>query len=145
MNVSKKILVVDDNPINLGILDEMLSGEYRLDFARNGYDAIQIAKRTRPAVILLDVMMPGMDGLETCRQLRQVSDLRRTLVIMVTAKAMPSERAAGISAGADDYISKPFDEVELLAMLRNYLGRRSAVPDDSFVGEADKVGVRAVF
>ena len=74
-----------------------------------------------PAVVLLDVMMPGMDGLEICRRLRDTPGLRNTAIIMVSAKAMPSERAAGIRAGADDYITKPFDEVELLEVLRRYL------------------------
>jgi DNA-binding response OmpR family regulator len=71
--------------------------------------------------VLLDVMMPGMDGLEICRRLRETPGLSDTIIIMVSAKAMPSERAAGIRAGADDYITKPFDEVELMEVLRRYV------------------------
>jgi CheY-like chemotaxis protein len=120
MRHKTRILAVDDNPINLGILDEMLSGEYRVKFAQSGPQAIDLATRFEPAVILLDVMMPGMDGLEVCRQLRQKAVLSNTAIIMVSAKAMPSEQAAGVSAGADEYITKPFDEVELFALLRRY-------------------------
>jgi CheY-like chemotaxis protein len=121
MRVSKTILAVDDNPINLGILEEILAGEYRLKFAQTGQAAIHIATQCMPAVVLLDVMMPGMDGLEICRRLRETPGLSDTIIIMVSAKAMPSERAAGIRAGADDYITKPFDEVELMEILRRYL------------------------
>jgi CheY-like chemotaxis protein len=115
------ILAVDDNPINLGILEEMLAGDYRLKFALNGQQAIQIAGECLPAIVLLDVMMPGMDGLEICRRLRETPGLNHTIIIMVSAKAMPSERSAGLRAGADDYISKPFDELELLQVLKCYL------------------------
>jgi CheY-like chemotaxis protein len=123
MRTKSKVLVVDDNPVNLGIVEEMLGGEYRLEFAQCGAEAIQIAARFQPAAILLDVMMPGMDGIEVCRQLRQAAGLDQTAIIMVSAKAMPSERVAGINAGADDYITKPFDEVELLEILRRHLNR----------------------
>jgi CheY-like chemotaxis protein len=121
MRVKNTILAVDDNPINLGILEEILAGDYRLEFAQNGQQAIRIAEECRPAVVLLDVMMPGMDGLEICRRLRETPGLNHTVIIMVSAKAMPSERSAGLRAGADDYITKPFDEVELLQVLRHYL------------------------
>jgi CheY-like chemotaxis protein len=117
MRPNKKVLVVDDNPVNLGILEEMLGGEYQLSFARDGTEALKQASRVNPAVILLDVMMPGMDGLETCRRLRQSLHLTDCAIVMVSAKALPSEQAAGMEAGADDYITKPFDEVDLLVLL----------------------------
>lgn len=120
MRRSKRILAVDDNPLNLRILEEILSGEFTLEVASRGEDAIRLACRRPPAVILLDVMMPGMDGLETCRSLRQKAELRDAAIIMVSAKAMPSEQVAGINCGADGYITKPFDEVELLTLLRHY-------------------------
>lgn len=117
MRPNKKVLVVDDNPVNLGILEEMLSGDYQLSFARSGEEALKLAMRIEPAVILLDVMMPGMDGLETCRRLRQCVHLGNTAIIMVSAKALPSEQAAGLAAGANDYLTKPFDEVDLIVLL----------------------------
>jgi CheY-like chemotaxis protein len=118
MRVKKTILAVDDNPVNLGILEEILASDYRLQFAQTGPHAIQIAEECRPAIVLLDVMMPVMDGLETCRRLREIPGLSHMVIIMVSAKAMPSERLAGLRAGADDYITKPFDEAELLQVLR---------------------------
>jgi len=121
MQSKKTILAVDDNPINLGILEEILAGDYRLEFAQTGQEAIRSAAQYPPAVVLLDVMMPGMDGLEICRRLREMPGLSNTAIIMVSAKAMPSEREAGLRAGADDYITKPFDDVELLDALRRYL------------------------
>jgi CheY-like chemotaxis protein len=115
-----KILAVDDNPVNLEILAEALAGRYRLKLAESGAQALQIAQSFQPSVILLDVMMPGMDGLETCRRLRRVPGLNDCIVLMLSAKAMPSEQAAGIRAGANDYLTKPFDEEELLSLLRRY-------------------------
>jgi DNA-binding response OmpR family regulator len=119
----KKLLAVDDNPVNLEIVAEALAGRYRLRLARSGADAIHTAKSFQPDVVLLDVMMPCMDGLETCRQLRAISGLENCVIVMVSAKAMPSEKAAGIHAGADDYITKPFDERELLAILERHNDR----------------------
>jgi putative two-component system response regulator len=137
MNVTKTILAVDDNPINLGILEEILAGDYRLKFAHSGQEALRLAAQAPPAVVLLDVMMPGMDGLEICRRLREMSGLSHTAIIMVSAKAMPSEREAGFQAGADDYISKPFDEVELLEALRRYLKPASQRVDVLVSDETD--------
>lgn len=117
METKPRILIVDDNPINLAILEEILTSEYRLIFAQNGIDAIRLAVRYSPDAILLDVMMPDMDGLETCRQIRKSVLHNQPAIIMVSAKAMPSEQVAGLNAGADDYITKPFDEGELLAVL----------------------------
>lgn len=121
MNSTRTILAVDDNPINLGILEEILAGDYRLKIAQTGQEALRLAEQCLPAVVLLDVMMPGMDGLEICRRLRELPGLSKTAIIMVSAKAMPSEREAGLRAGADDYITKPFDDVELLDTLRRYV------------------------
>jgi DNA-binding response OmpR family regulator len=110
-------------------LEEILGADYRVKFAQNGADAIRIAAQFQPAIILLDVMMPGVDGLEVCRQLRETAGVSDSTIIMVSAKAMPSEQAAGIHAGADDYVTKPFDEVELLEVLRRYTEPRGE-PDD---------------
>src|SRR3954471_19835533 len=138
MHAKNTILVIDDNPINLGILEEILAGEYRLKFAQNGQQAIQIAEECRPAIVLLDVMMPGMDGLEICRRLRETPGLNHTVIIMVSAKAMPSERSAGLRAGADDYITKPFDEVDLLQVIRCYLKPRGQKADILVSDETDE-------
>jgi CheY-like chemotaxis protein len=111
--------------MNLAILDETLAEQYRLEFAQNGVDAIEIAKTLKPAAILLDVMMPEMDGLEVCRRIRQIAELNDTTIIMASAKALPAERAAGVEAGADFYITKPFDDAELLELLHRTDSRNS--------------------
>jgi CheY-like chemotaxis protein len=122
---NQRVLVVDDNEINLAIVEEMLDGEYDVRTARSGEEALRLALQFEPRVILLDVMMPDLDGYETCQLLRSHPDLRGVRIIMVSAKAMPSERQAGYAAGADDYITKPFDDAELLSKLRRETaGRR---------------------
>jgi CheY-like chemotaxis protein len=121
----KKVLIVDDNQTNLRILEEVLAGDYRLQFANNGVEALRMASDFQPSIVLLDVMMPKMDGLTVCRRLRQLPGLRDSVIIMMSAKAMPSEQAAGIDAGANAYLTKPFDEVELVALLRAHVSSSS--------------------
>lgn len=119
MNKPRRILIVDDNPNNREVFHEMLDGSYQLFDAANGWDALTIAEQIVPRIVLLDVMLPIMDGYEVCRKLRSMPAMRRSRIIMVSAKAMPSERQAGLDAGADDYITKPFDETDLFAVLRH--------------------------
>ena len=114
-----KILLVDDNPTNIAILEEILD-DFELKSASSGDEALQIVTEYYPDLILLDIMMPGLNGYEVCRKLRENPDLRRTKIIMVSAKAMVSERLKGYEMGADDYITKPFEEDELLAKVRVY-------------------------
>ncbi len=116
-----RVLVVDDNETNLAIVEEMLEHDYEVRTAQSCREALRIVQKFTPGVILLDVMMPGVDGYETCRLLRAEPRLRGTNIIMVSAKAMPSEQQSGYAAGADDYITKPFDDGELLAKLRGHL------------------------
>jgi cyclic di-GMP phosphodiesterase len=116
----RRVLAVDDNPVNLEIVAELLSDHYRVKFAQSGAEALRIAERFQPGIILLDVMMPDMDGLQACRLLRAIPGIADSAIIMVSAKAMPSEQAAGLRAGADDYITKPFDDNELLEILRKH-------------------------
>jgi signal transduction histidine kinase len=115
------ILVVDDNPTNLAIMEEILVGHYELVFAASGEECLELVGQCRPDIVLLDIMMPGIDGYETCRRLREREDLSHTKVVLVSARAMFSERLAGYEAGADDYLTKPFREEELLAKLRIFL------------------------
>ncbi len=134
MKSHHKILIVDDNPTNVEILEEILE-EYDLRSASNGEDALEIAKTYLPDIILLDIMMPGMDGYEVCRQIRGLQGLRYTKVIMVSAKAMLSERLQGYEVGADDYITKPFDEELLAAKIRVYLRLKSVEEVDKLKGD----------
>ena len=121
MQKRNKILIVDDNATNIAILEEVLSEHYDLQAASSGEETLEILKQFRPDIILLDIMMPGIDGYETCRCIRANPALNNVKVIMVSAKAMVEERLKGYDAGADDYITKPFEEEELLAKVRVYL------------------------
>ena len=116
-----RILIVDDNSTNIAILEEILSDHFPLATAASGEEALAKAVEFRPEVVLLDIMMPGMNGYEVCRAMRASPALRHCKIIMVSARAMVSERIEGYEAGADDYIVKPFDEDELLAKVRIYL------------------------
>jgi CheY-like chemotaxis protein len=109
-----KILVVDDDPLNVDIVIETLGDTYTYKVAGSGEEALEISEAFQPNIIILDIMMPGIDGYETCRRLRQKSHLRKTKIIMVTAKAMINERVSGYHSGADDYITKPFEDIELI-------------------------------
>ena len=121
MQEKSRILAVDDNPTNNEIIQEMLSEDYDLQMATTGEEALKIATDFRPDLILLDIMMPGMDGYEVCRRLRANSNLMYTKIILVSAKTMTSERLEGYEAGADDYITKPFDDDEIRAKVNVYL------------------------
>ena len=125
MHHHNRILIVDDHPTNVALLEDILGDDYPLVSASSGEEALELALDFQPALILLDIMMPGLNGYETCRQLRAQATLRHTKIIMVSAKAMVSERLQGYEAGADDYITKPFDEDELLAKVRVYLRLKS--------------------
>lgn len=116
------ILVVDDEPAIREIINMMLADEgHRLVFAENGLEAVDKAHELVPDLILLDVMMPKMDGYEVCRRLRAAPVLAQVPIIMITALGDTASRVRGINSGADDFISKPFDFTELTAKIRNII------------------------
>jgi len=119
-----KILAVDDNSINLAVIEELLGSQYHLITATTGIDALEMAHEFRPDLILLDIMLQGMNGYEVCQQIRKSSSLRHTKIIMVSAKAMASERLKGYQVGADDYLTKPFDGEDLLEKVRVQLQQK---------------------
>ncbi|GAB5440698.1 MAG: hypothetical protein Fues2KO_10470 [Fuerstiella sp.] len=121
----ERILIVDDNPVNCAICEEILRDDYRLCVAGSGQEALRAAERFLPDLVLLDVMMPDLDGFAVCRQLRK-SSRGWTKIIMLSARAQTESRLAGYSAGADDYLTKPFDEEELQAKVRVHLRLRHA-------------------
>jgi len=113
------ILIVDDEPVGRDTLEALLTNQgYRLCFASDGYEALSVAADVRPDLILLDVMMPGMDGFEVCRRLRADASLAEVPVVMVTALDDQDSCLRGIEAGADDFITKPFNRAELRARAR---------------------------
>ena len=118
-----KILLVDDEPLNIELLEALLAPEgYSLEKARNGQEALRLAKSFMPDMILLDVMMPGMSGFQVLEEIRNNADLRTIPVILLTALADREHRIRGLKAGADDYISKPFDKTELVNRVRTQAG-----------------------
>jgi len=113
------ILIVDDAPAGREAMEALLfSPAYDLHLASSGAEALAMAAKLRPDLILLDVMMPGMDGFEVCRRLRADPDLAHIPIILVTALDDRSSRLQGINSGADDFVSKPFDSTELRARVR---------------------------
>lgn len=116
MERQSTVLIVDDHPLNREALEELLYGQnYQLAFAADGPEALARAAALAPDVILLDVMMPGMNGFEVCRRLRADPLLAEVPVVMVTALDDADSRLRGLEAGADDFISKPFNRAELRA------------------------------
>jgi DNA-binding response OmpR family regulator len=122
-----KILVAEDEEMIRKIVEEVLGSHYNLSFAENGYDAIEKARSFNPELILLDIMMPKYNGFEVCEELREDSAFKKTIIIMVTALADKDSYKQAIKAGADDFITKPFNpvdlrtKVQLMFRLRNRL------------------------
>lgn len=124
-----RILLVDDNPTNLDILEtRLLRHGYELLKAVDGEEALAVARKTTPDLILLDVMMPKLDGFEVCRQLKADSSLPYMPIILVTAKGDSKDIVAGLDAGADEYLTKPIDQAALVARVRSIL-RAKALHD----------------
>jgi two-component system response regulator MprA len=132
-----RILVVDDDrPVRESLRRSLTFNGYDVELAADGFEALRAVAANRPDAMVLDVMMPGMDGLATCRRLRSVGDDLPVLVL--TARDAVSDRVAGLDAGADDYLPKPFALEELLARLRALLRRTHGdVTDDESLTFAD--------
>ncbi len=107
------ILVVEDDRVTRRIIEEILGEDYRLFFAEEGQAALELARNHEPELVVLDLMLPGMDGFEICRQMRQQPGLDQTIVIILTALTDKDSQKTGIQAGADDYLTKPFNPVDL--------------------------------
>jgi CheY-like chemotaxis protein len=121
MSQQAKILVVDDDNFMRDVFEQTLSGEYSVIPAENGVDALMLAQVERPEVILLDVGMPGMDGYELCRRLKELESTADVPVIFVSAHDRIEERLKGYEAGGEDYVTKPFDPQELKAKVAQRL------------------------
>ncbi len=127
MNDKKLILVVDDNPENLKILGNILKlNGLSPAFAQNGMKALNSVKKKLPDLILLDVMMPEMDGFEVCRQLKQDSGTKEVPVIFLTAKTEKEDVIQGLELGAVDYVTKPFNSKELMTRVNTHLELKAA-------------------
>ena len=127
-----KILLVDDEPDILEIIGYNLSSEgYQIFTAENGTDAIKKAKKNHPHLIVLDVMMPEMDGIEACERLRGIPELSETVITFLTARGEDYSQVAGFEAGADDYITKPIKPKVLVSKVKALLRRFKESEDAS--------------
>ena len=116
------ILAVDDAPENLDVVKSILVPDYVVRAAINGPVALKIAAKQQPDLILLDIMMPGMDGFEVCRKLKNDKTTAHIPVIFLSAELEISNEAMGYELGAEDYVTKPINPVALRASIRNVLG-----------------------
>lgn len=116
-----RILIVDDAKANLDILVEGLKADHKLSLAMNGEMALQIAARTPPDLVLLDIMMPGMDGYEVCRRLRAMPETADVPVMFLSSLEEVQNKTRGFEAGANDYLTKPFEMLEVKARVRSLL------------------------
>jgi two-component system cell cycle response regulator len=128
--MTARVLVVDDVPANVKLLEARLSAEYfDVTTAYSGTDALAVCERAECDIVLLDVMMPDMDGFEVCRRLKSNPATHHIPVVMVTALDQPSDRVKGLEAGADDFLTKPVSDVALLSRVRS-LARLKMVTDE---------------
>src|SRR5689334_1929878 len=128
--MTARVLVVDDVPANVKLLEARLSAEYfDVVTAMSGKDALLICERAECDLVLLDVMMPDMDGFEVCRRLKSNPGTHHIPVVMVTALDQPSDKVRGLEAGADDFLTKPIPELALIARVRS-LSRLKMITDE---------------
>lgn len=135
----ERILVVDDEPdIVALVVYHLAKAGFRISTASNGADALRLAQQDRPALVVLDLMLPGMSGLEVLEQLRADESGQEIAVLLLTARREEPDRIKGLSSGADDYLTKPFSPQELVLRVRNILRRmsqmQSGLPDVLRVG-----------
>jgi two-component system alkaline phosphatase synthesis response regulator PhoP len=133
-----KILLVDDEPDILEIVGYNLSQEgYSIVTASNGKEAIDVALKVHPHLIIMDVMMPEMDGMEACENIRKIPELRNTIIAFLTARSEDYSQVAGFDAGADDYIPKPIKPKLLVSKVKALLRR---LKEDNFTNDNLNVG-----
>jgi sigma-B regulation protein RsbU (phosphoserine phosphatase) len=116
-----RVLLVDDAKVNLDILVEGLKSDHKLSLALNGEMALQVAARTSPDLVLLDIVMPGMDGYEVCRRLRQMPETAEVPIMFLSSLEEVQNKTRGFEAGANDYLTKPFEMLEVKARVRSLL------------------------
>lgn len=129
--MNKKILIIEDNPgIQMSLTDEFEAEGYRVFIAGNGNDGLKLVKEQNPDLIILDIMLPGMDGYEVCKKLR--TEGNTTPIIMLTVKNKEIDKVLGLEFGADDYVTKPFSVRELSARVKTIFRRM-----EEYSGESD--------
>lgn len=130
--IKEKILLVDDEPDILEFVGYNLTKEgYEITTTTSGKEAIHLAKKIKPDLIILDVMMPEMDGIETCHEIRAIDDLKNTLIAFLSARGEDYSQVAGFDAGADDYITKPIKPRLLVSRVKAILRRKSGAEQET--------------
>ena len=130
--MTSRILVVDDERVVTEVVERYLNLEdFEVSLASNGHDALKTARDWHPDLVVLDLMLPGMDGLEVCRNIRKESHMP---IIMLTAKGEETDRIVGLELGADDYVVKPFSPRELVATIKTVLRRSQSGPSPALGG-----------
>jgi two-component system alkaline phosphatase synthesis response regulator PhoP len=142
-NNEYKILLVDDEPDILEFLSYNLKKEgYNVFTANNGKEAVTVAKKENPHLIILDVMMPDMDGIETCREIREISGLKDVMIAFLTARSEDYSQIAGFDVGADDYINKPIKPRVLISRIKALLRRGGSSDSSKSTDKVDMGGIR---
>ena len=136
----EKILVVDDEDHIVELITyNLISSGYDVRSANNGIDALKIENKEKPNLILLDLMLPGLDGFEVCKAVRGESDIKEIPIIMLTAKAEELDKILGLELGADDYMTKPFSIRELLARIKVIFRRTKSSKTDEDLFKTDNI------
>lgn len=122
MEEKRKILIVDDTPANLKTLAAILKQDYQLIIAKSGEEALELlANQDTPHLILLDIMMPGLDGYEVCRRLKSEKSTKNIPLIFLTGKSEAEDRKKGLAMGAAAYITKPFDAITVTQIVKTHI------------------------
>jgi len=131
-NAGQKILIVDDEPDILELIEYNLKKEgYQVFTASNGQEGITVAKKVHPDLIILDIMMPKMDGIEACRLMRAIPEFKNTFMVFLTARSEEYSEIAGFNVGADDYIAKPIKPRALVSRINAILRRNTGTEEVS--------------
>jgi len=134
--MSKKILVIEDDPSTLRLIKYTLQQEgYQVLIAPNGLEGLRKAKNEEPDLIILDVLLPGIDGFEICHRLRAEPQTARLPILMLSVKAREIDKATGFKVGADDYITKPADPSEIVSRVESLLAKKTAKPPNGLGNE----------
>ncbi|HEY1234538.1 MAG TPA: response regulator transcription factor [Candidatus Binatia bacterium] len=146
MKIGQKILVVEDEPDIRKLVNYNLAQErFRVLEAEDGEQALKMVQRERPDLVILDLMLPGLSGMELCKILRERHETKKLPVLMLTAKAGEADRIVGLEMGADDYLAKPFSPRELVARVRAVLRRVESAKQGDHPPVYDKGGLKIDF
>src|SRR6266498_782698 len=146
INSGQKILVVEDEPDIRKLVQYNLAQEhFKVLEAEGGEQALKIVQRDKPNLLILDLMLPGLSGIELCRILRDRSDTAKLPILMLTAKASETDRVLGLEMGADDYLTKPFSPRELVARVRAILRRAASAAEIEPLPAYDRGGLKIDF